>query len=66
MAELHNSIKQLPEGCRKIFVLYAVEDYTHKQIAHELEINIGTSKSQYNRAKRLLQQMLRKKMASNG
>ncbi len=66
MAELHQAIKRLPEGCRQIFVLYAVEDYTHQQIANELGLSTGTSKSQYNRAKKLLQQMLIKKMASNG
>jgi RNA polymerase sigma factor (sigma-70 family) len=66
MAELHHAIKQLPEGCRQIFVLYAIEDYTHQQIADELGLSTGTSKSQYNRAKKLLQQMLLKKMASNG
>jgi RNA polymerase sigma factor (sigma-70 family) len=66
MEELHHAIKQLPEGCRQIFVLYAVEDYTHRQIADELGLSTGTSKSQYNRAKRLLQGILLKKMASNG
>lgn len=66
MAELHQAIKRLPEGCRQIFVLYAVEDYTHQQIAQELGLSAGTSKSQYNRAKKLLRQMLIKKMASNG
>lgn len=66
MEELHHAIKQLPEGCRQIFVLYAIEDYTHQQIANELGLSIGTSKSQYNRAKRLLQSLLLKKMASNG
>ena len=66
MAELHHAIKKLPEGCRQIFVLYAIEDYTHQQIADELGLSTGTSKSQYNRAKKLLQQMLLKKMAANG
>ena len=66
MVELHHAIKQLPEGCRQIFVLYAIEDYTHQQIADELGLSAGTSKSQYNRAKRLLKNILLKKMASNG
>jgi RNA polymerase sigma factor (sigma-70 family) len=66
MIELHQSIKKLPEGCRQIFVLYAIENYTHQQIADELGLSTGTSKSQYNRAKKLLQQILLKKMASNG
>ena len=66
MGELHETIKKLPEGCRQIFVLYAIEDYTHQQIADELGLSTGTSKSQYNRAKQLLQKILLKKMASNG
>jgi RNA polymerase sigma factor (sigma-70 family) len=66
MVELHEAIKKLPEGCRQVFVLYAVEDYSHQQVADELGINSGTSKSQYNRAKGLLQQILLKKMAANG
>jgi len=66
MQDLHYAIKQLPEGCRQIFVLYAIEDYTHQQIAGELGLSTGTSKSQYNRAKRLLQGILLKKLASNG
>ena len=66
MAELHQAIKKLPEGCRQIFVLYVIEDYSHQQIADELGLSTGTSKSQYNRAKKLLRQILLKKMASNG
>jgi RNA polymerase sigma-70 factor (ECF subfamily) len=66
MAELHQAIKKLPEGCRQIFVLYAIEDYSHQQIADELGLSMGTSKSQYSRAKRLLQGILLRKMASNG
>jgi RNA polymerase sigma factor (sigma-70 family) len=66
MAQIHEAIKQLPEGCRQVFVLYAIEDYTHNEIADELQINIGTSKSQYSRAKQLLQQIILKKMVANG
>jgi RNA polymerase sigma factor (sigma-70 family) len=66
MVQIHEAIKQLPEGCRQVFVLHAVEDYTHNEIAHELQINIGTSKSQYSRAKQLLQQIILKKMVANG
>lgn len=66
MAEIHHAIKLLPDGCRQIFVLYAVEDYTHQQIADELQVSTGTSKSQYSRAKQLLQQIILKKMVANG
>jgi RNA polymerase sigma factor (sigma-70 family) len=66
MPQIHEAIKLLPDGCRQVFVLYAVENYTHKQIAAELQISEGTSKSQYSRAKQLLQQSILKKMVANG
>ena len=51
-------IMQLPDGCRVIFNLYAIEGYKHHEIADMLEISEGTSKSQYSRAKQLLQRKL--------
>lgn len=56
---LHYAIKELPEGCRQIFVLYVSEDYSHKEIAALLSISESTSKSQYQRAKTLLKKQLR-------
>jgi RNA polymerase sigma-70 factor (ECF subfamily) len=53
--ELLNMIQDLPLGCQVIFNLYAIEGYTHKEIAEKLDISEGTSKSQYSRAKSLLQ-----------
>lgn len=55
---LVSAIKDLPDGCRQIFYLYAVEDYSHKEIANNLNISEGTSKSQYHRAKKLLKEQL--------
>ncbi len=52
--EIVNQIKSLPEGCRLVFNLFAVEGYSHKEIAELLSISEGTSKSQYARAKELL------------
>lgn len=57
--EIQNAILKLPDGCRTVFVLKAMEGYDHKEIAHEMNISIGTSKSQYNRAKQLLQDLLK-------
>ncbi|HEX8331260.1 MAG TPA: RNA polymerase sigma factor [Segetibacter sp.] len=57
---IHDGIKKLPEGCRQIFLLYAMEDYKHKEIGSLLNISESTSKSQYLRAKKLLQQHLKK------
>ncbi len=53
--ELLEMIQELPDGCRVIFNLYAIEGYKHHEIAKMLEISEGTSKSQYSRAKNLLQ-----------
>lgn len=52
--ELLNMIQELPLGCQVIFNLYAIEGYTHKEIAERLKISEGTSKSQYSRARTLL------------
>jgi len=56
--ELVSFIQQLPAGCRSVFNLYAIEGYSHKEIASLLSISQGTSKSQYHRAKILLQKMI--------
>jgi RNA polymerase sigma factor (sigma-70 family) len=51
-------IQALPHGCQLIFNMYAVEGYTHQEIAELLNISEGTSKSQYARAKDLLRKQL--------
>ncbi len=51
-------LNELPNGARVIFNLYAIEGYTHREIAKQLDISEGTSKSQFNRARMLLQKML--------
>lgn len=48
----------LPEGCRAIFNLFAIEGYPHKEIATMLSISEGTSKSQLNFARKKLQELL--------
>ena len=57
--ELIRMVQSLPDGCRIIFNLFAIEGYGHKEIADMLKISEGTSKSQYNRAKSLLQAKLK-------
>ena len=52
--ELLEMIRSLPDGCRIVFNLFAIEGYPHKEIASMLKISEGTSKSQFNRAKMLL------------
>ncbi|GAA4449251.1 sigma-70 family RNA polymerase sigma factor [Nibrella saemangeumensis] len=51
-------IQELPPGCRTVFNLYAIEGYSHPEIAEMLDISEGTSKSQFSRARFLLQQKL--------
>jgi RNA polymerase sigma factor (sigma-70 family) len=52
--ELIAMVQSLPDGCRLVFNLFAIEGYSHKEIGEMLTISEGTSKSQYNRAKSLL------------
>jgi RNA polymerase sigma factor (sigma-70 family) len=57
-SDITNQVSKLPPGARLIFNLYALEGYSHKEIAEKLNISEGTSKSQFNRARQLLQQYL--------
>ncbi|WP_288245035.1 sigma-70 family RNA polymerase sigma factor [uncultured Chryseobacterium sp.] len=56
--DLLNLLNFLPEGCRAIFNLFAIEGYPHKEIAVMLSISEGTSKSQLNFARKKLQELL--------
>lgn len=47
-------IQELPDRYRLVFNLYVMDDYSHKEIAEMLGINIGTSKSNLARAKAIL------------
>ena len=56
--DLLQLVGQLPNGYRTVFNLYAIEGYTHQEIAKELGISEGTSKSQLSRARLWLQTSL--------
>ena len=56
--ELMELIAQLPPGFRTVFNMFAVEGYSHKEMAHALNITESTSRSQYTRAKKLLQKWI--------
>ena len=58
--DLLRMVQELPQGCRVIFNLYAIEGYNHREIAEMLEISEGTSKSQFSRARQLLQERIKK------
>ena len=53
--ELLRIIQELPKGYRTVFNMYAIENLSHKEIAGMLNINEVTSRSQYNRARQILQ-----------
>ncbi|MEO1049468.1 MAG: RNA polymerase sigma factor [Bacteroidota bacterium] len=55
-----NAIRSLPDGYRLVFSLYLLEGYDHKEIASILDITESTSKSQYNRSKKKIKEILEK------
>ncbi|MCK6618150.1 MAG: RNA polymerase sigma factor [Cyclobacteriaceae bacterium] len=59
------AIMQLPDGYRSVLSLYLLEGYDHQEIAGILHISESTSKSQLNRAKSKLKQLLTIKTLGN-
>jgi RNA polymerase sigma-70 factor (ECF subfamily) len=57
-AEIFKVITTLPDGYRTVFNLFAIEGYSHKEIAELLNISEGTSKSQLNKARAMLQKKI--------
>ena len=56
--DLLKMIAELPAGYRVVFNMYAIDGYSHKEIASQLGISENTSKSQLSRARVYLQKML--------
>ena len=54
-------IRMLPLGYRTVLNLYAIEGFPHKEIAMMLDIEESTSRSQYTRAKAMLEEILIRK-----
>ena len=54
-------IRLLPLGYRTVLNLYAIEGYSHREISKMLDIEESTSRSQYTRAKSMLEDILVKK-----
>jgi RNA polymerase sigma-70 factor (ECF subfamily) len=59
---IREAIQKLPNGFRVVFSLYLLEGYDHKEISEILGISESTSKSQYNRAKKKLKEILREEV----
>jgi len=57
------AIQELTPVYKTVFNLYVMEGYSHKEIAEELNINEGTSKSNLAKAKRNLRDLLENKNA---
>lgn len=53
-------VQLLPDGYRTVLNLYAIDGYSHQEIAKELDISVGTSKSQLARARKLLKTLIKK------
>ncbi len=58
MEEMLRVIQTLSPGYKMVFNLFAIEGYPHKEIAEMLNIDIATSKSQYSRARKIVQYRL--------
>lgn len=56
-------VQALPDGFRLVFNMYVMEGYSHKEIASQLNISEGTSKSQLSRAKEALRKVLEKEFS---
>ena len=54
-------IRLLPLGYRTVLNLYAIEGYNHKEISAMLDVEESTSRSQYTRAKQMLEDILIRK-----
>ena len=63
--ELTLLIQKLPVGYRLVFNMYAVEGYSHKEIAKELGIEVGTSKSQLSKARKTLRVYLENQLTKS-
>jgi RNA polymerase sigma-70 factor (ECF subfamily) len=58
MEDMMYAINKLPAGYKMVFNLYAIDDYSHKEIAEALKISEGTSKSQLSKARIFLRKEL--------
>lgn len=59
---LKNAIAELPNGYRNVFLLHDVEGFEHEEVARQLGISVGTSKSQLHKARLKLRGLLAKQI----
>ncbi len=60
-----DAVQNLSPAYRTVFSLYAIEGYSHKEIAEKLNISIGTSKSNFAKARMNLKKQLSEKLKIN-
>ncbi|UKN00118.1 sigma-70 family RNA polymerase sigma factor [Paracrocinitomix mangrovi] len=58
-AKVVELVNQLPDKAALVLKLFAIEGYSHQEIAEILDITVGTSKSQLNRARTLLKEAIK-------
>ena len=58
--ELEEMVRQLPEVTRKVFNMHVIDGYSHKEIAAELEVSVGTTKWHVANARKLLKEKIAK------
>ena len=58
VAQVRKAMEKLPDGYRIVFSLYLLEGYDHEEIAEILGVSVSTSKSQLNRSKRKIRELL--------
>lgn len=58
--QLIGLIQKLPEGYKHVFSMYALDGFSHQEIADSLNISVNTSKSQLSKARKYLQKEIEK------
>lgn len=56
--EIFELISELPPATRIVFNLYVVDDFSHKQVAQQLNISVGTSQWHLSNARKLLKEKI--------
>ncbi len=62
MDEVNEVLEQLPNGFKTVFMLYAIENYSHKEIAQMIGTSESNSKTQYMRAKTAIKNLVNKNL----
>ncbi len=62
VGKVKRAMEQLPDGYRTVFSLYLIEGYDHGEIAQIMGVTESTSKSQYNRSKKKLLEIIKQEV----